>query len=303
MILFDFSQIIISTTIDFFQKTKEPIEADLLRHLALNTIFSTKKKLSGFGDEIVLCMDGRNYWRKNIFQLYKQNRKLHREEDQFDWDNFFNFMTVIKGEFKYELPYKVVEVDTAEADDVISVISRRCAEEGERVVIVSSDKDFLQLQYLFPAHIFQFCPKRKKLITINESFVVDMDRNSQLGYEVKEYSLFEHIVRGDAKDGIPNILSDDDTFMISGKRSKIISSKKMIEWREYGLDAEKFCTSISMLEKFVRNRLLIDLTQIPEYLQEKIISEFKSGADKGKPSLYDYLVKHKLVKIMQTANF
>lgn len=283
MLLFDFSQIVISSSTDYYRKTGDQIEIELLRHISLNAILSLKNKLSKYSDEVVLCFDGRNYWRKQIFPLYKKNRQELHEKDKFDWDLFYKSFNILKSEFQENLPYKSIEIFSAEADDIISVLAQLGVRDRKDVVIVSSDKDFLQLQRLSPK-VKQYSPFMKKFISIDEA----------------KYDLFEHIVRGDSGDGIPNILSDDDVFMISGKRSRPIRSKQLDEWKAYGIaEADKFCNSVSMLEKLYRNQLLIDLMKIPETLFKEIEDRYVS-IEPNSGNFFNYLTKNKLKKILQS---
>jgi hypothetical protein len=283
MILFDFSQIAISNSMDYFRKTGQAIDVELLRHIALNSVLTLNSKLKKVDEETVICFDGRNYWRKAIFPPYKQNRHSEHEKSSFDWDMFYKGFNQIKTEFQENLPFKCIEVISAEADDIISVLSHIGVRERLPVTIVSSDKDFLQLQNLSPL-VRQFSPFMKKFISIENS----------------KYDLFEHIVRGDSGDGIPNILSDDDTFITDGKRSKPIRSKQIIEWKDIGIESgDKFCNSVAMLEKLHRNQLLIDLTKIPSDLFKTIEDQYYAEKP-SRGNLFHYLTTHKLKKIMSS---
>lgn len=288
MTLIDFSQVVIASAMDYNRKTKESIDIDLLRHIALSTLIGLKNKTSaGSRDpECVLCLDNRNYWRKSVFPLYKANRASSREKDKFDWDAFYLALNQLKTELVESSPFKVLEVDTAEADDIISVMSRRYAT-SYKVVIVSSDHDFLQLQAQHQ-NISQFSPTHRKYLKLDH----------------RGYNLFGHIVKGDSGDGIPNILSDDDVFISPSKRSKPITKKKLEEWFNAGgiSSPEKFCTSLEMLQRFNRNRKLVDLTLIPEDLSQKISSTYES-VEVQKHKFFDYLVKNRLKKILEAGNF
>ena len=286
MILFDFSQIVVSAAVDYALKTGEEIDAGLLRHIALNNILTLKDKLNKYADEVVLCLDGRNYWRKEVFPHYKQNRKKSHEKDRFDWNGFYKHFNTIKQEFTENLPYKVVEVEGAEADDIIAVLCKVYGNQRD-VVIVSSDKDFLQIQQNIASRVKQYSPFHRKFLTP----------------ENKEYSLFEHIVRGDAGDGIPNILSDADVFMCDDKRSKPLRATRIKEWEQYGVERpECFCSSETELDAFIRNRTLIDLRKIPDVVVTRIVDKYNS-VKPNKMRLFNYLVKNKLNKILERANF
>jgi hypothetical protein len=281
MILFDFSQIVISAAIEYHTRTKDIIDVPLLRHIALNNIISLKEKLSKYSDEVVLCLDGRDYWRKKVFPHYKQNRKKAQAKDKFDWKAFHEAFNDIKQEFSENLPYKVIEVEGAEADDIITVL---CTIYGNQrdVVIVSSDKDFLQIQLNIAPRVKQYSPYHKKFL--------DATHNS--------YSLFEHIVKGDPGDGIPNIFSDDDVFLCEDKRSRPIRSANIEAWEKFGIDnPEAFCTDLTELEKFRRNRTLIDLRMIPAEIFEKIVTTYNETQPSD--NTFNYLVKNKMKKILE----
>jgi len=283
MILFDFSQIVIGSAMAYFSKEKEAITTELLRHIALNSIIQIKQKYKKeFNGQVVLCFDSRHYWRKDLFPYYKKHREKDREKSKFDWENFFISFDILKEEFKENLPYKVIQIDGAEADDIIATMC--LTYRSEDVLIISSDHDFLQL-HKFNDKIKQYSYGSKKMITIANS----------------EYSLFEHVVKGDSGDGIPNIFSDDDTLVTEGKRQKQIRDVKLKEWEQkYGFnEPEMFCNTSEELDRFNRNIELIDLTKIPKELQEQIIDSFINQKTNGN-KVFNYLIQNKLMKILES---
>ena len=192
MILIDYSQISIAA---FYAQPNAELTEGFLRHLILNTIRMYSKKYKDEYGQVVLACDGGNSWRKGIFPQYKAHRKKAREESTMDWKLFFELLNMIREEIKENFPYKVIHLDRTEADDVIAVLIEQTQEFGknEPVMIISSDGDFIQLQKY--KNVKQFSPIQKKMVT---------DSNPHL-------YLFEHIMRGDSGDGIPNILSADST--------------------------------------------------------------------------------------------
>jgi hypothetical protein len=285
MILVDFSQIVISSVVDYCSKTKDPPEIALIRHIALNAILNAKDKVaSKYSGDVVLCMDGRNYWRKQMFPHYKASRKKAQAKDKFDWDGFYTAFNQIKSEFKENLPYKCVEVENAEADDIIAVLAQLFSGSTD-VVILSSDKDLIQLSVRFP-RVKQFSPFHKKYISDSAT-----------------YNLFEHVVRGDEGDGIPNIFSDDDTFVNEGKRQVPIRATSLAEWSKTGLASpEVFCKSVEDLARLERNRKLIDLSMIPDDIVTSIRETYDATTG-NKQNLFNDLVSNKLKKIMERGNF
>lgn len=283
--LLDFSQIVISSAIEYHSQTKESIEIPLLRHITISNLLFYKKKFKLSVDNLIVCADGRDYWRKGVFPLYKQNRKKDHDKSSFNWDQFFEDFNQIKTEIKTELPFNMVEVYGCEADDVIAVISKQQCPHQDRIIIVSSDKDLIQIQENMCPKVEQWSPFHKKMISP----------------QTNSYSLFEHIIRGDAGDGIPNILSDDDVFMNDSKRSKPIRATNIMQWEQSGglSYPESFCVSEEMLGRFNRNLNLIDLRQIPDCFVQKIVEEF-TNYQRPSANVFGYLTKHKLKKILES---
>ncbi len=279
MLLLDFSPIMIAATLEHFNTESSPIAENLLRHVALQSLLYYKDKFLKEKEEMVLCLDGRNYWRKSIFPYYKQNRKQQHEVSKFDWHKFYEFFNTIKHELKHDLPIKTLEIEGCEADDIIAILALKMS--SDKVTIVSSDKDLIQLQSL-NKNIKQWSPFHKKYIT----------------HKTNDYNLFEHIVRGDATDGIPNILSDDDVFMVKEKRSRPIRAKMIENWQQNLSEIQ----NTSLNEKFMRNKTLIDLTAIPTEISDRIINYYEQYKIPT-TSVFIYFFKHKLVKLLERGRF
>lgn len=278
MILFDTSQVIVAAASDYHRKTKETIDLNLLRHIALSTIVTLRNKLQRSG-EVVLCLDGKNYWRRGIFPHYKSSRKKAREQSTMDWKAFYASFDALKEEFKHYLPYTVIEVDTAEADDIIAVLAKHYSPEVE-VIIVSSDKDLIQLQEHYD-NVRQFSPYHNGYTTIKS----------------RGYSLLHHILKGDSGDGIPNFRSPDDVFL-SNQRQKPVTQKLLNEADLEGIEA--VCTSVEEIRNIERNRNLIDLRRIPDALEATIIQEYQH-IKANKPvhtNLFEYLAKNSMQNLI-----
>ena len=164
MILVDYNQVLISSLMAQPALQKQGINEDLIRHMVLNSIRMYRNKFKKrFGGDLVICCDNRNYWRKNKFPQYKAHRKKLRETSTHDWNAIFECLNNMKAELKLYFPYKVLEVCTAEADDVIGTL---CEElhDGSAILILSGDKDFMQLQRY--AGVMQYSPIQLSLIHI-----------------------------------------------------------------------------------------------------------------------------------------
>jgi 5'-3' exonuclease len=266
----------------------DALNENLVRHMVLTALRAFERQYSPIYGEVVLAYDSKHYWRKEAFPYYKQNRKKDREASDLDWGAIFEVLNKIRDEIKNFFPYKVVEVYGAEADDVISTLTtfqaykniklEKQGEEAEKVLILSGDKDFIQLQkYPF---VKQYNPILKKEIKHDNP---------------REYIL-EHIIKGDKSDGIPNFLSDDDTF-VANKRQKPISKKNLEKW--VTLSPSDFCLNKQSLENYERNRKLIDLTLIPEHLCTEIVSYYKALNNSEKKVPLEYFQQHQLTKLME----
>lgn len=278
MILIDNTQIILSTIFtqySYSENKEEFFSENTVRHIVLNTYRMYKQKFGSIYGNLVICDDSSDSWRKDSFPQYKASRKKKRQEDQnHDWSVIFNSMNTIRNEVRENFPYKVMCVDRCEADDIIAVLAMKY-HPTEKILIVSSDKDFQQLQRY--SNIKQYSPIHKNFIYCE----------NPINY------LREHIMRGDSSDGIPNILSDSDTFVIDNKRQKPLSQKK--------IEIMKENIPEHLYDNFMRNKLLVDLSEIPITYSKLIQEEYtKPIPVKGKEKLFDYFVKHNLASLMET---
>ena len=282
MILVDYSQVAIASIMAQTRGENTPDE-DLVRHIILNNIRLIRNKFKNDYGEIVLCCDAGNYWRKDIFPHYKASRKTKQQKSDFDWNALFNILGKVREEIREFFPYKVLNVERCEADDVIATIAKRAAESFpvEDVLIVSSDKDFQQLQK--HGNVKQWNPIKKAFVKCSdpEKFLQDL------------------IIRGDSGDGVPNFLSPDDTF-VNGIKSKPIMKKKLVGWVDTlmrGEDAKEFCNEYHY-RNFQRNQRLIDFDFIPEDLQDDIYKQYEEKEPQGKNAILPYLIKNDLQSLI-----
>ena len=274
MILLDFSQVCLSGILVGGNKD---FSEDLVRHMVLNSIRNLNSKFSSYGD-LVICCDDKNYWRKKVFPYYKANRKKSRESSSLDWNMIFNTLSMIKEEIRENFPYIVLQVETAEADDIIATMVERFGDNGEKIMIVSGDKDFSQLQRY--KSVSQYSPITKKIIKVDDPM---------------EY-LYEHVIRGDSGDGVPNIMSRDDVF-VNGLRQKPLTKRRvsaMIEEMKRGItpfDGE-------VKRNYLRNIQLIDLTRVPQDIRDQVIDRYNNYDRKDRSLLLNYFIKKKLKNLM-----
>lgn len=278
MILIDLNQVLISNLMQQINSNpKIKLDEDLIRHMVLNSLRSYVKQFKDKYGKIVICCDSKKYWRRDIFPLYKSNRKKDRDKSPFDWTLIFETLNKIRDELKVYFPYKVLDVEGAEADDIIGVLAARMSPH-EEILILSSDKDFVQLQKY--DNVKQYSPILKRYLETDDPHLY-----------VKE-----HIIRGDRGDGIPNFLSPDNTFAL-GERQKVINTKKLSEWLQKS--PEDFCTNEIMLRGYKRNQMLVDLDYIPNDLQSQIIEAYDNAKVGKKSDLLNYFIEKKLKNLME----
>ena len=275
MILVDLNQVLLSGLMaQISNKKGVKLDEDLVRHMILNILrMHIRNFRKEFGD-VVLCCDNRKYWRKEYFPFYKAGRKKTREKSDLDWHMIFDMLAKFKTELRENFPYKVIDVEGAEADDIIGTLAPRQATH-EKVLILSSDGDFLQLQKY--GNIKQYNPAQKK-------FIVSED-------PVKELKM--KIINGDTGDGIPNILSASDTF-VTGQRQKRMTEQKMAKY----LNEEYINYDTIANTGFCRNQVLIDLRNIPGDIKDKIINTYDETKPAPKGKILDYFIANKLKNLM-----
>ena len=277
MIIFDFNQVAISNLMEQIGSSKTPVDESLVRHMILNTIRTYVKKFKdSHGPEIVIACDNKKYWRREIFPHYKAGRKKAREASGHDWSTIFDCLNKIRDELKVNSPYKVLDVDSAEADDIIAVLALKYSA-TQKIMILSSDKDFAQLQK-YP-NVEQFSPILKKAIK----------------EPLPSAQLKQLIIRGDKSDGIPNILTKDDVF-VTGGRQKPITEVKIIGWMNQ--EPKEFCNE-DMLRNYARNEMLIDLTRIPESLKEAILHSYDESKGRTKQEFMNYMIANRLKNLLE----
>ena len=283
MIIVDMNQVMIANFMMQIGNHKNlEIEESLVRHMVLNSLRSYIQKFGQQYGEMVIACDDTNYWRKKLFPYYKASRKKNRDKSEIDWNTLFNSLNKIRDEIRDNFPYRVIKVESAEADDVIGTLvhqfGKQISSKTRDILILSADKDFIQLHEY--SNVDQYDPTRKKFI-----------RKPDCVAFTKEL-----IMRGDASDGIPNFLSPDDSFVL-GKRQKPITTKKLEEWIK--LEPEVFCNS-EMLRNFKRNEQLIDLHYIPDDIKTKVMEQYNAQEAKGRDKLFNYFISNKLKHLMES---
>ena len=274
MIIVDINQIMISNLMVTIHRDSLELSEDLIRHMVLNSLRGHNKKFRKEYGQMVIACDSGNVWRRQAFPNYKAGRKANREKSEHNWTMIFDLLSKVKNEIKEFLPYKVIEVESVEADDIIAVLCRRT---NEKVLILSGDKDFIQLHN---DRIKQYNPVLNKFVGQGEN---------------PSIYIREHILKGDRSDGIPNVLSDDNVF-IEGRRQRPLSKKKIEAW------CNEIVPTFNEEEQknYDRNKTLIDLSCVPKELEDKINREFDNFEVATRDKILGYFINKKLKTLIES---
>ena len=270
MIIIDMNQIsLASLMMDLNMRKSNEVDEGMVRHMILNSIRLHRSDFHKEFGEVVLTYDSKHYWRRDYFPNYKAGRKKGREKDSKDWDAIFGCLNKIKAEFKENLPYKYLEIYGCEADDIIATLCKNF--QDEKIMIVSGDKDFIQL-HKYP-NVKQYSPILKKMVN---------------GHNPDTY-IKEHILKGDTSDGVPNVLSQDNTF-IDGIRQRPLGRKKIENWLDMHIDD----LPSEVKRNYQRNNTLINLDNVPEELEMEIMKTYKEAPCGDRSKLLNYFIQSRL---------
>ncbi len=277
MIIVDLNQVMISNLMmQLGTHTNAKIEENMVRHMILNSIRSYKVKFGAEFGELVIASDNTNYWRKQMFPYYKANRKKNQQNSDLDWHAIFETLNKIRQELKDFFPYRVIDIESAEADDVIGTLVRNFSKD-EPILIMSGDKDFIQL-HIWP-NVKQYDPVRKRWIIHNDP----------------EQYLKEQILKGDSGDGVPNVLSNDNCFVV-GERQRPLTARKM----EKILSTPPESMEREVARNYIRNAMLIDLSNTPDNIKEKVIDSYNAQTNKDRSKLMNYFIANRLKNLTES---
>lgn len=267
--------------IAFSSASGDDIDLDLIRHVTLDAIARINSKFKRqYGSPVFAIDSKQGSWRREVFPYYKATRAAERKKSTINWTELIAYINSVKLELIEHFPYKVIEVPRAEADDIIGVLTTKSVAENEPVMIISGDKDFIQLQ-------------------IDNNLVQQWDRRSEsyIGSENPKRYMFEHILKGDRGDGIPNVLSSGDC-LVTGVRQKPMRAAKIEEWWSNPTLLRE--QSDEFKERLEMNKLIIALRNTPKDLQEQILSSYESYEPNHKSNLHQYFIDKRMKKLYES---
>lgn len=266
----------------------------------LSSIFEYIKEFNC--DEFIIAIDSRNNWRKEFFPYYKAHRKfLRKKEDEednwFRFDRYFEVYRKLIEDISVAFPIKTIEVDYAEADDIVAVLCKSEQLKDNYKIAITTDQDYIQL--LKDPMVKLYDPNNKKYILSDDP----------------KKELLLKIILGDKGDYVPSIqdkhifkegfldfcvnekIGDNHTnvkiILESDEMLKIKMELKFLE--KFSLKASrvmtfppKNATSIlnenkletllkenpEMKKRFLRNNKLINLECQPKNIKEEIINKY-----------------------------
>jgi 5'-3' exonuclease len=229
------------------------------KYLMLNSV--QRLKIKHQPNETIICFDSYS-WRKKYFQFYKARREMTKKKSGMDYEGFIAVIDEIYEDLRVYFPYKICRAEWAEADDIIAALVHHLQNMGTQIIIASRDKDF------------------KQLLNSNVS-LWDTVEWKWIKCKNPKTFLIKHVLMGDAGDDVPNVRSDDDTFITDGKRQKACGPKTVEKiLGETGL--EEYIKKEGLLANFRRNKKLIRLTKstIPGIVWNAIIKNYSEQKDK-----------------------
>lgn len=282
MVLVDFNGLAIGSIMGQLSRGEE-LSENLVKHIIINNlrIYRNKYKEADYGKMVIAC-DSYS-WRKDVFPEYKAQRKANRATDKHDWPMIFDLIEDTLNDLRENFPYAVIKIDSAEADDIIGALTVHKSTPliGEDVVIISADKDFIQLQQY--GHVIQWSPMFNKMIKEDNP---------------RKY-LFEHLLKGDAGDGVPNANSHDDVFT-TGSRQTPMTQKQIDKYWDNHDDLEMIMKP-NVYRNFMRNVQMIDLTNTPDGIREAAINMYENYKYPPRSNILTYLIEHRMKMLIDNA--
>jgi len=282
MVIVDFNGIGIGSIMGQISRG-EVLSEELIRHVIINNlrVYRNKYPKHEFGEMVIAC-DSYS-WRRDIFPQYKASRNVTKDTDKNDWDEIFRILDVVIADLKENFPYPVIKVDRAEADDIIGALVNYKDQPlgAEKVAIISADKDFIQLHD--KGRVIQFSPMQQKMVK----------ETSPARYA------FEHLMKGDSGDGVPNVLSPDNSFTDKIRQTPM-RMKVINEWWEHR-DNLKSVMPEEAFRNYMRNRELINLDRTPTNIKESSIEQLESYKYPKEGSVLNFLIEKRMNLLIECA--
>lgn len=284
MIIVDLQQVMIASVMMQMGFAGGEVQLPMLKHMVLNSLRSYMSKYSSRYGEMIIATDTGSSWRRTRFPYYKANRSKDRDDSPLDWEAILSGLKEVRKDLREYFPYRIIEIEGAEADDIIGTLVERFGSDlpgGHPILILSADKDFKQLQRYM--NVEQYDPVRNRKVVENNP----------------EDYLIEHILRGDGSDGVPNVLSRDDSIVLKIRQSPMTQKRVtslMQQAKNKSFDSE------NIKRNYIRNEMMIDLRHTPQPLRDEIMEQYETQAGKGRDKIFGYLMQNRMKHLMEYVN-
>ena len=290
VILFDFNNLLFRNV---FSKDINIHSTDpdwmLWRYNVYNSVYQSIWKHRTV-KEVILAVDDKNSWRKAYFRRYKESRKKQRDKSDVNWKELFENIENIVADLRHHMPFKVIKIRSAEADDVIGVLATVLR---DNCVVISNDEDYLQL-----------CSDRVKIYNPGKKEYTVCD-DPQGFIHKKSYI-------GQKKDDIFNIITPSDwgeTEETTGKRKpgfgEVAYRKVLNEGFDEWLDKRhinKWYGEIDVKENLKRNKILMDFNYIPQTIKGRIIDAYNNYTFPPPSNIYQFFKKYNMRGFLEDYN-
>ena len=284
-------------------------------HLTLSSVAKCWRDQKA--DHVIFCLEGHS-WRKDYYEPYKKNRAVARaalteeekEEDKLFWETFDTLKTFISEKTNCT----VLQHPNLEADDLVAGWIQSHPEDHH--TIVSSDTDFVQL---IAENVNQYNGITDELITTQGIFdkigapVKDKKTKENKTIPNPKFLLFEKCVRGDSSD---NIFSAFPGARKKGTKNKVglieafeDKEKQGYNWNNFMLQRWVDHNGVEhrVLDDYIRNVQLVDLTAQPEHIKEFIRDTIETNSKPiSRPMIgaqfLKFCGKYELVRMSEQAN-
>lgn len=265
VLIFDYHNLIYRSLFVAFFKSPDDDNFMYWKYLVLNSIFNSIKNFRP--NKVVCAIDNHTEknWRKKVYPDYKANRKAYREESKIDFDKFFEVSNKFTDELRSVFCNMFfLDIEKCEGDDIIGVCCNRLFKTSN-VTVISTDKDMIQLMKN---------PNVKIWDPIQRKYKQSMNPKKDL--DIK-------ILTGDKSDFIPGVK----------KKCGPKTAQKILNG---GL--ENFLLVEENKKNYIRNKILIDLEQIPKEIVRNIEREYKGYDIKeyNGMKLWQFLLTNKMKK-------
>jgi 5'-3' exonuclease len=282
MYILDYNAVAIANLHAELGRNPGELSFDFLRHLILNSIRCYVREHKHAYGQLIIASDSKS-WRKKVFPHYKGKRAVEKQKSRINWDQIYPFVNQVFDEISTHFPYICIKVDGAEADDIIGACVTWYHENtDEDILILSGDKDFKQLHY--SSRVRQFSPVQKRYIGVSD----------------REKEKLELILCGDRGDGVPNILSADETFMIDGIKQKKMTQGRLEKYMSIDLEDPD---ENDQYRNWKRNQKLIDLDFTPESIRDEILNTLTEQLSQPRKSnVFNYLFNQQLKMLLENVS-